>query len=158
MATVLPPPSPSPNPEKEKLFELLRTQKSQQQKQSEIETEEEQSELVPGIGYIEDGPGLIPEGSNEFGLTAKDALFIEYDIRKAIEDFDRKHGFDGIGFYDEYGNYIYSVDRVNKLDDKRRNIIHRSNKVGAQNVAIKKGLIKIHRPSDDEVTKEADSK
>ena len=85
MATILPPPPPSPtNPEKEKPFDLLSSQQEQQQQQSEV--------IVPGLGYIEDGLGLVPEGSNEFGLTAKDAIFIEYDIRKAIEDFDREHG------------------------------------------------------------------
>jgi hypothetical protein len=141
VATILPPPPPSPtNPEKEKLFDLLRSRLQQQQQQSEV--------IVPGLGYIEDGPGLIPEGSNEFGLTAKDALFMEDDIRKAIEDFDREHGFDGVGYHDGYGNYIYPQSKDKELDEKRKNVTRR-NKISAQEVAITKGIIKVRRPSDD---------
>lgn len=141
MATILPPPPPSPtNPEKEKLFDHLRSRQEQQQQQSEV--------MVPGLGYIQDGPGLVPEDSNEFGLTAQDVLFIEYDIRKAIEDFDREHGFDGVGYHDRYGNYIYPQFKDKELDEKRKNVAKR-NKISAQEVAITKGIIEIRRPSDD---------
>jgi hypothetical protein len=154
VATILPPPPPSPDPEKEKPFDLLKSQKRQQQEQSEPESEKEQSEIVRGIGHIEDGPGLVPEGSNEFGLTAKDAIFIEYDIRKAIEDFDREYGFDGVGYHYEHGNYIHTIDKGKELDEKRRCLNKRRNKISAQEVAITKGIIKIRRPSDDDDNKE----
>jgi hypothetical protein len=65
MATVLPPTPPTANSEKGSLYDLIRSQQRQQQEQFELESEEEQSEIVPGIGYIEDGPGLVSEGSNE---------------------------------------------------------------------------------------------
>ena len=147
MATILPPRPPSPtNSEKEKLFDHLRSRQEQQQQQSEV--------MVPGLGYIQDGPGLVPEGSNEFGLTAKDALFIEYDIRKAIEDFDREHGFDGVGYHYEHGNYIHTIDKGKELDEKCRCLNKRRNKISAQEVAITKGIIKIRRPSDDDNNKE----
>ena len=147
MATILPPPPPSPpNPEKERLFNLLQSRQQQQQQQPEV--------IVPGLGYTEDGPGLVPEGSNEFGLTAQDALFIEYDIRRAIEDFDREHGFDAVGYHDGYGNYIYSLSKVNELDEKQHNIKKRTKKTSAQEVAIAKGIIKIHHASDDSNSKE----
>jgi hypothetical protein len=147
LATILPSPPPSPtNPEKEKPFDLLSSQQEQQQQQSEV--------IVPGLDYIEDGPGLISEASNEFGLTAKDALFIEYDIRKAIEDFDRKHGFNGFGYHDGYVNYTYPLSKIKELDEKRRCLNKRRNKISAQEVAITKGIIKIRRPSDDDNNKE----
>jgi len=147
LATILPPPPPSPtNPEKEKPFDLLSSQQEQQQQQSEV--------IVPGLGYIEDGLGLVPEGSNEFGLTAKDAIFIEYDIRKAIEDFDREHGLDGVGYLYEHGNYIHTIDKGKELDEKRRCLNKTRNKISAQEVAITKGIIKIRRPSDDDNNKE----
>jgi hypothetical protein len=147
VATILPPPPPSPtNPEKEITFDLLSSQQEQQQQQSEV--------IVPGLGYIEDGPGLVPEGSNEFGLTAKDALFIEYDIRKAIADFDREYSFDGVGYHDGCGNYIHLVDKGKELDEKRRCLNKRRNKISAQEVAITKGIIKISRPSDEDNNRE----
>jgi hypothetical protein len=133
VATILPTPPPI-NPEKKKVFDLLWPRHEQQQQQSEV--------IVPGLGYIEDGPGLVPEGSSEFGLTAEDALFIEYDIRKAIEDFDSERGFEGVGYHDEHGNFIHSIDK------KRRKTRLRS-KSSAQEVAIAKGLIKIRRSSGD---------
>jgi hypothetical protein len=141
VATILPPSPPSPtNPKKEKLFDHLRSRQEQQHQQSEV--------MVPGMGYIQDGPGLVPEGSNEFGLTAQDALFIEYDIRKAIEDFKREHGFDGVGYHDRYGNYIYPQSKDKELDEKCKNVTKR-NKISVQKVAIEKGIIKIRRLSDD---------
>jgi hypothetical protein len=139
VATILPPPPPI-NPEKKKVFDLLGPRHEQQQLQSEV--------LVPGLGYIEDGPGLVPEGSSEFGLTAEDALFIEYDIRRAIEDFDSEHGFEGFGYHDEQCNFIHSIDKGKKLDKKRRKTRLRS-KSSAQDVAIARGLIKIRRSSGD---------
>jgi hypothetical protein len=141
VATILPPPPPPrANPEKEELYDILRSQQEQQQQQSEV--------IVPGLGYIEDGPGLVPEGSSEFGLTAEDALFIEYDIRKAIEDFDSEHGFEDVGNHDEHSNFILPVDKGKELDKKRRKTRPRS-KSSAQDVAIAKGLIKIRRSSGD---------
>jgi hypothetical protein len=141
VATILPPPLPPPiNPEKEKLYELLRSRQEKQQQQSEA--------IVPGLGYIEDGPGLVPEGSSEFGLTAEDALFIEYDIRKAIEDFDSEHGFEGVGNHDEHSNFIHPADKGKELDKKRRKTRPKS-KSSAQDVAIAKGLIKIRQSSSD---------
>ncbi len=139
MATILPPPPPI-NPEKKKVFDLPGLRHKQQQQQSEV--------IVPGLGYIEDGPGLVPEGSSEFGLTAEDALFIEYDIRRAIEDFDSEHGFEGVGYPDEHGNFIHPIDKGKELDEKRRKARLRS-KSSAQDVAIAKGLIKIRRSSGD---------
>jgi hypothetical protein len=136
VATILPPPPPI-NPEKEN---LLRSRQEQQQQQSEA--------IVPGLGYIEDGPGLVPQGSCEFGLTAEDAIFMEYDIRKAIEDFDSEHGFEGVGYHDEHGNFIHPIDKGKELDEKRRKTRLRS-KSSAQDVAIAKGLIKIRRSSGD---------
>jgi hypothetical protein len=144
VATILPPPPPRPsptNPEKEKLFDLLRSRQQQQQQESEV--------IVPGLGHIEDEPGLVPEGSNEFGLTAKDALFIEYDIQRSIEDFDREHDFDGVGYHYEHGNYIHTIDKGKELDEKRRCLNKRRDKISAQEVAITKGIIKIRHPSDD---------
>jgi hypothetical protein len=139
VATILPPPPPI-KPEKEKLFDLLRSRQEQQQQQSEV--------LVPGLGYIEDGPGLVPECSNKFGLTAEDALFLEYDISKAIEDFDSEHDFEGAGYHDGHGNFIPPIDK-GRQDEKRRKTRLRS-KSSAQDVAIAKGLIKIRRSSGDD--------
>jgi hypothetical protein len=128
MATVLPPPPPLP--QKDLWFEIPTTtleEQIQQRRQQEKE---------------EGDAGLVDEDSNEFGLTRADYNYIiEHDIPLAIADFDREHGYDGTGYHDKSGNYVYSIDKVKTLDEKRRKKI----RISAQDVAIAKGVIKIRR-------------
>jgi hypothetical protein len=131
MATVLPPPPPPP--QKDLWFEIPTTTLEEQIRQRRQQEKEEGD------------AGLVEEDSKEFGLTKRNYEFLQYDIQLAIEDFDREHGFDGTGYHDRYGNYVYSIDKVKTLNEKRRK------KISAQGVAIAKGLIKIRRPSDNAV-------
>jgi hypothetical protein len=129
MATVLPPPPPPP--QKDLWFEIPTTtleEQIQQRQQQEAE---------------EGDAGLIDEDSNEFGLTRRDYEFLQWDIQNAIAQFDEEHGYDGMGYHDRYGNYVYSIDKVKSLNEKRRK------KFSAQDVAIARGIIKIYRPSTD---------
>jgi hypothetical protein len=129
LATVLPP--PPPRPQKDLWFEIP-TNTLEEQIQRRRQQEQEEGDA-----------GLVNEDSNEFGLTARDYEFLLYDIELAIADFDSEHGFDGTGYHDGDGNYIYPLSKVNILNQKR------SKKISAQEVAIAKGIIKIHPPSTD---------
>jgi hypothetical protein len=131
MSTILPPPQPS---EKKNLWFEIPTkiilEKSEAQK-----AEDEQ-----------DDAGLVDEASNEFGLTKKDYEYLLYDIELAIADFDREHGFDEYGFYDNGTRYSFLPRNSKpKISEKRQR------KLSAQDVAIAKGLIRIK-------TKEVDTK
>ena len=89
----------------------------------------------------DESAGLVAEDSNEFGLTQRDYDFIQEDIAYQIAKFDEEHGYDGTGWYDEHGNYFYPLSKVNKLNQRRK-----SRESIIQEVAITKGIIKIHYP------------
>lgn len=136
MATVLPPPPPPTDKEKKNLwFEIPTTaleEQIEQRRQHEME---------------EGDDGLIDEDSNEFGLTREDYAFLQWDIENEIAKFDEEHGFDGIGYHEADGSYIYPLSKVKELNEKRGSIINsRRKKISAQDLAIAKGLIKISRP------------
>jgi hypothetical protein len=131
MATVLPPPPPPP--QKDLWFEIPTTtleEQIQQRRQQELE---------------EGDAGPVNEDSNQFGLTKRDYEFLQWDIENAIAQFDVEHGYDGIGYHERDGSYIYSIDKVKELDQKRKS----KKKISAQDVAIAKGLIKIKKVEAD---------
>jgi RecA-family ATPase len=129
------------------IFEM--THPHQEQKQEQEST------------IIEDGSGLVDEGSKEFGLTQKDYAFLQWDIENQIAKFDEEHGFDGVGYHDNDRSYVYSLDKADALDKLRQfngsNKRKYKDKVSAQDVAITKGLIKICRPSDNGLSKEGNN-
>lgn len=106
---VLPPPPPKPSTKKDLWFEIP----------TAINLGEQ-----PVI--IEDGPGLIEEDSNEFGLTRGDYAFLLWDIENEIARFDEEHGFDGFGYREPDGSYIRLYnDKTKELDEKRKNLIRK---------------------------------
>jgi hypothetical protein len=131
LAVVLPPPPPPP--QKDLWFEIPTTtleEQIQQRRQQELE---------------EGDAGLIDEDSNEFGLTRRDYEFLQWDIQNTIAQFDEEHGYDGIGYHEKDGSYVYPLDKVKALDEKRRKRI----RISAQDVAIAKGIIKIRKVEAD---------
>ena len=127
MATVLPPPPPE---EKDLWFEIPTTTLEEQLLQQEKEEDDANA-------------GLVEEDSNEFGLTRRDYEFlIQYDIPKAIDDFDREHGFDGIGYHEANGSYIFPLSKVKELNQRHKN------KISSQEVAIARGIITVRRPTE----------
>ena len=105
---ILPPPPPKPPVKKDLWFEIPTT----------INLEGQEGQYI-----IEDGPGLVEEDSNEFGLTQRDCVFLQWDIENEIAKFDEEHGFDGTGYHEKDGSYVYSLDKVNTLNQKRQNKI-----------------------------------
>jgi hypothetical protein len=134
LATVLPPPPPPPEQKKNDLwFEIPTTtleEQIQQRRQQDLE---------------EGDAGLVEEDSNEFGLTRRDYELLLWDIENEIARFDEEHGFDGIGYHEKDGSYVYSLDKVKAVDEKRRKRF----RISAQDVAIAKGLIKIKKVEAD---------
>jgi hypothetical protein len=131
MATVLPPPPPPP--QKDLWFEIPTTTLDEQiQRRRQQEKEEGDA-------------GLVDEDSNEFGLTRGDYEFLQWDIQNAIAQFDEEHGFDGIGYHERDGSYVYPLDKVKTLDEKHKKRI----RISAQDVAIAKGIIKIKKVEAD---------
>jgi hypothetical protein len=131
MSTVLPPPPP---PEKKDLWFEIPTKIILEKSEAQRAEDEK------------DDAGLVDEDSNEFGLTKRDYDYLLYDIELAIADFDREHGFDEHGFYDNGTRYYFLPRNSNPKISKKR-----QRKISAQDVAIKKGLIQIK-------TKEVDTK
>ena len=103
MAVVLPPPPPQ---KKEDLWFEIPTA---------INLWEQEGQYI-----IEDGPGLVDEDSNEFGLTRRDYAFLLWDIENEIARFDEEHGFDDVGYHEKDGSYVYSIDKVKSLNERRR--------------------------------------
>jgi hypothetical protein len=137
MSVILPPPPPPPPLEKKKndlWFEIPTTtleEQIQQRQQQEME---------------EGDAGLVEEDSNEFGLTAIDYEFLQWDIQNTIAQFDEEHGYDGIGYHEKDGSYVCPLDKVKTLNKRRNNS---KRKMSAQDVAIAKGLIKIKKVEAD---------
>lgn len=145
MSRLLPSPPSSKEKEKDLWFEIPTT------------TLEEQIERRRKQEMEEGDVGLVDEDSSEFGLTRKDYAFLQWDIENEIARFDEEHGFDGIGYHEPDGSYIYPMAKVNELNEKRGNMINsRRKKISAQDVAIEKGLIKIRRPPTPTSPQEAD--
>jgi hypothetical protein len=67
----------------------------------------------------EDGPGLVDEDNNEFGLTQADYELLIWDIQNEIAKFNEEHG---------------------RVCISRQHIKRR---LSAQDIAIAKGLIQI---------------
>jgi hypothetical protein len=132
MSVILPPPPP-PEKEKEKWFEIPLPPPRPTLQEQEQETDD-------------DAAGQVEEGSQEFGLTARDYEFLQWDIQNAIAQFDEEYGYDGIGYHEKDGSYLYPLNKVKTLDEK-----HSKNKrkMSAQDVAIAKGLIKIKKVEAD---------
>jgi hypothetical protein len=135
VSTILPPLAPRPKKEERKekreTWEIPTTtleEQIQQRFQQELE---------------EDDAGLVEEDSNEFGLTRRDYEFLQWDIQNAIAQFEEEHGFDGIGYHEKDGSYVYSLDKVKELNERRSEKI--KSKIPAQDIAVAKGLIKIKK-------------
>ena len=83
---------------------------------------------------------FVEEDSKEFGLTKDDYEFLLSDIEQAIEDANREYGYGEPGYFDKDGNFYPFVD-----NDKPR----KTRKLSPEEVAIAKGIIKIHHPVDE---------
>jgi hypothetical protein len=100
-----PPPPPPPSEKKDFRFEIP----------TKINLGEQEREYI-----IDDGPGLVEEDSNKFGLTRRDYAFLLCDIENEIARFDGENGFDGIGYHEKDGSYVYAIDKAKSLNEKRR--------------------------------------
>ena len=90
---------------------------------------------------------FIDEASKECGLTKEEYEFLLSDIEQAIEDGNRKYGFGESGTIDRDGNFypFLDADKPRKFKDK---------KISPEDLAITRGIIKIHRPNPVEIEKE----
>jgi hypothetical protein len=135
MSVILPPPPPPPEQKKNDLWFEIPTTTLEEQIRQRRQQEAQEGDAA-----------LVDEDSNEFGLTRRDYEFLQWDIQNAIAQFDEEHGYDGIGYHEKDGSYVYPLDKVKALDEKRSKSKRR---MSAQDVAIAKGLIKIKKVDAD---------
>jgi hypothetical protein len=90
---------------------------------------------------------FVEEDSKEFGITYSEYQFLLGDIEQAIEDANRKYGYGEAGYIDEVGDFcpFPDNDKPNRIKDRR---------LSTEEVAIARGIIKVHRP--EEIKKEGD--
>jgi hypothetical protein len=101
--------------------------------------------ILPPPPSKEEQSYFVEEDSKEFGLTKSDYEFLLSDIEQAIEDANRKYGYGEPGYIDDVGDFYPFPD-----NDKPR----KTRKQSTEEVAIARGIIKIHRP--EEIKKEGD--
>jgi hypothetical protein len=91
--------------------------------------------------------GILPYDSKEFGLTQDEYEILLEDIEQAIEEGNSVYGYGGNGYLGEDGNYYPFPD-----NDKPKRI-PKSRRKSVEQIAIAKGLIKIHEPNQNEERK-----
>lgn len=152
MSTILPPPPPQEKNDEEKFLSFIR---ERFQKADPI-AKQKFADMIEGVdfdvsptkaAYVQhqEEQSYFVEDSKEFGLTKDDYEFLLGDIAQGIEDANRKYGYGDDGYIDKDENYYFAP-----IDDKPR----KTRKLSTEEVAIAKGIIKVHRP--EEIKKEVE--
>jgi hypothetical protein len=148
MSTILPPPPPKPKTQAEKDEEAFLSFIRERFRNADPDAKQKFADLIEGVDFevsptkeIEEDEQsyFVEEDSKEFGLTFSDYEFLLSDIEQAIEDANRKYGYGEPGYFDKDGNYYFAP-----IDDKPR----KTRKLSTEEVAIARGIIKVHHPED----------